>query len=363
MKFRAYLAQAISLAAVALLAAPAQADNLAQGEPAPVLTDDMRDAFDRGCGDDNGVDRCDADIQAKMLALYGWEGAQDLLAKGVQFRRFMMVDGYGRDVLGLTMEQRSGSAPRVFIDVPKRNERSMRSHPDTPLTADLSETQWQEVLTVTQQLEAEPKSLMSVDEDGNEVINICLHSWFTVVEAGDPQEEEKPSNSRLKPEGACAGGPAMAASFALAEIAYDALPECHALDQERFRNIVMLLNTCRQLGGDRMAASEARGVADRLEDALYDEDSQALEALFVQGKKQLAAQFLTNIKDATLYLEPPFADGTNATVMGLFVLNDQSDDDSGSYLAGEIELDLVRGSEGWQIANYTMHEPTNRKYQ
>lgn len=353
----------LGLAAIALPLTPVHADSSAQDEPAPVLTDEMRDAFDRGCADDNGTDRCDADIQAKMLALYGWDSAKDLLDQGVQFRRFMMVDGYGRDVLGLTMEQRPGEGPRVVIDVPKYKGSITPKRPDNGLAAQLSEAQWQEVLGVTRQFEAEPRNLMSVDEDGNEVINICLHSWFTVVEAGDPAKGGQSSSLRLKPEGACAKGPAMEASMTLADIAYAALHECHGLDQERFRNIVMLLNTCRQLGGDRLAASEARGLADRLDDALYDEDEQAIVALFAAGKRKLAAAFQRDIKDATLYLEPPFAEQDRATVSGLFVPNDQPDDDSGSYLAGEIELDLVRGSEGWQIAAYTLNEPTTRKYQ
>ena len=70
-------------AALALSCSP---PSLAQEAPTP-------DVWERGCGDDDGNDRCDPAVQDRMRALYGLESPEALLARGVTVRRAMFDDG------------------------------------------------------------------------------------------------------------------------------------------------------------------------------------------------------------------------------------------------------------------------------
>lgn len=87
--------------AIGLLAFTASA-SIVQAQDAPRSMEEMREIFDRGCGDDNGTDRCDGAVQERMRELYGIEPPEALLAKGATIRRAMFVDGYGNDVAAIT---------------------------------------------------------------------------------------------------------------------------------------------------------------------------------------------------------------------------------------------------------------------
>ena len=340
----------------ACIATPALADEPAQGS-SPVLTDEMRDAFDRGCGDDRGQDRCDGENQAKMLELYGWQSAEAMVRQGIEFRRFMMVDGYGRDVLGLSFERRPGESPSVNVAVPRVEQEGLPIElpPETPLTARLGEQHWQRVISLTSNFD---DMLASEDaEDG--AFSICLHSWFTVMEAGSARTpyagDERQTFIRRDAEGACARGLAMPASFALAELAYETLPECDGLTRDDFRNVVMLLARCKSLGGDRIAARRASEFVDRLQEEL-EKDEPTLATFFGFNNRAAGETFLKRMGGNYPYWGAPYAENQlSATVIGSLIEED-ADDDADEYRIAFVTLHLRASGVRWRIESYEVSD-------
>ncbi len=335
----------------------------------PTLADEttvtpIDDVFERGCGDDNGTDRCDAEIQRIMRELYEWEPAEALLEQGVQFRRFMMVDGYGRDVLGLTFERRPGSSPTVIVDVPKdeRGEGNFVRNVPASLTAVVGLEQWNRALDTTlfvdQQLAREQAS--DEDEKGDS-ITICLHGWFTVIEAGDPAIRGSNSSAKAKlrsdAEGSCAKGLSMPAAFELANVAYGVLPECHQLDEADYRNRMTLLAECKRLGGDRLAAARAVKTVRRFEDVLYQsirkQQDLSLASFFSYDRKEMAAELERRMRGATADFGSPHAtDGLHAHVIGTLSPADQPPEEENAYRYADIRLDLRNRGRNWTIESY-----------
>lgn len=339
--------------------------------PSPVLAESPPVAeSDPDCDDDRGADRCEAAEQARMRALYGWDSAAAVVASGVQFRRFMMVDGYGNDVLGLTFERRPGASPRLIVEVPALADpdKGPDMPPATPLTATLGAAQWQRVLRLTENFEqALASERGSGEQDADGPLRICLHAWFAVVEAGDPARAPTlaappntlaaPARLRTDTEDACAYGLAVPAAFELAELAYEVLEECHGLDRVAHRNRVMLLAHCRRLGGDRLAAASAAQFVEALEDQL-DQDAQIdLTGLFAWDRREQAAPFAAALRDGRLYLGVPSATGPAAAVVqGSLHPENQPPDDENAYSFANIRIELAGNAGDWRIASYTIGE-------
>ncbi|MEM6477285.1 MAG: hypothetical protein AAF687_14100 [Pseudomonadota bacterium] len=336
-----------------LVIAPAQAD-----EPTDAEIDEI---FDRGCGDDNGKDRCDDEVQRKMRDLYGWRPAQMEVDNGVQFRRFMMVDGYGRDVLGLSFKRQPGASPSVTVSVPNPKDRraDVPVFPDTPLTAKLSEQQWQRALGITHNFDAQLASELK-DDDDEEVI--CLHGWFTVMEAGDPKlADQQAVKVRSDAEGACKKGLAMLASFELAELAFEVLPECAELEASDFSNRVMLLKWCRHLGGDRVAAVQASKSMEELEDRIYEsrkaDDIDMLGGFFEYENRSKAERLEALFKDGDVYFDAPYAsDSMHAVVLGIVTSKEQLPDEANAENFYDIRLELRNRGRRWTIESYEISD-------
>ena len=130
--------RALVMAAIAVLATitPVSAQ-----DSSPTLSERL-EAYQRGCRDDDGNDRCSPEAHDRMRALYGLESAEDLLARGVTMRRAMFVDGYGNDVAAITFWREPGMAPMVEVRSPRVSE---REEPQ-PLRAAISGETWAEVL-------------------------------------------------------------------------------------------------------------------------------------------------------------------------------------------------------------------------
>jgi len=99
------------------------------------------------------------------------------------------------------------------------------------------------------------------------VISMCLHAWVYTVEATEqgPREDDG-LRVRRKVQDACANGLAEEYANTLPGFALPLFPACAALDREQHRNVATLLNECRKLGGDRLAAAEAFNLLSRLDD-------------------------------------------------------------------------------------------------
>jgi hypothetical protein len=311
--------------------------------------------FDRGCADNDGAERCDKDIQRDMLDLYTWESAKALADGGVQFRRFMMVDGYGRDVIGITFERWPGSSPQVSVDVPRSKIAGgeLEGPPPTPLVATLGQDAWRRTPAVTERFDQKLAREIEGNESNDEnVLTICLHGWFTVVEAGDPARPPAaiiaPPELRSDAEGSCAKGLAMPAAFELAQIAFGSLEECHGLILSNFRNLIALLAYCNRLGGDRLAAAEAAKMINGFDDHLSQSEGAALTCFFSWEDRGAADEFGRQLRGASApYWGAPCAsDQHHVIVLGTMHLRDQPPDEGNACRFADIRLELKGDSAG-----------------
>lgn len=237
--------------ALILQAAPAASQ---PREPAvPIETPEQRRSR---CGDDNGVDRCDAAQQARTRASFGVPEAQALHRQGATVRRVFTVDGYGRDLPVVSFERSPGRSPRVVVKVQRRLDSSGTGPRElVELSAPLSAADWTEVLRRTSLATRATGPEQPADGVARgDVLNICMHSWVATFEAVDQGAD---GGVRSRTSDACAADATVQAAMFLIETAFRALPECTSLDRARFRHEAQMLQACALLEGDRVAAAEA----------------------------------------------------------------------------------------------------------
>lgn len=339
---------------------------------------DMKDAFERGCGDDRGVDRCDSKTQQRMHAAYRIDSPQELLASEATARRAMFVDGYGNDVVSVTFIRRQGAAPVVEVAT-----ETIDGFPEPqPLVSVVSKDAWDRVLARSRNFDALLASeIPKLDKDGKPVRgpSFCLHAWFTIVEAVDAPRPspntlmgsmsegganvvqiaapQDPGRIRVDAESACAGGLSQAYAFELAEIAFDSLAECSSLDPDGYRNLAEVLRTCSQLRGDRLAAGEAMGLVKALNNGGSRGDEQALRYLFAGMGDRKFEQFKQDIDGGQPYFLAPRAEGPHAaSVEGRLVYYDPEAKRT-SHVA-DISLALTRQFDRFRIASWSI---TNKR--
>lgn len=321
--------------------------------------------FDRGCGDDDGNDRCAADVQRRMRELYGLADVESLAQQGVTLRRAMFVDGYGNDVVAVTFGREPGRPPMVEIETPHRED----APGPQALSAAISREVWDRVLTASQNFDRRLEDEWSPRQaDRNGELRICLHGWFVVAEAADAQrmsqnivgQHVERGRARRDAEGACADGMAVPFAFELAKMALASLPECGSLDAGEFRNEPVILATCHRLGGDRLAAGDAM----RLVNKLSGNNSRMPQGrefgwLFAESAKALEEPFRAAVThgNAALYFDPPYAtDVDHATAQGQIVFWGEGGADGEDDEQADIRLQLVRQLGEFVIQSYEISE-------
>ncbi len=294
-------------------------------------------AFDRNCRDDDGNDRCGLDAHDRMRALYGFESAEDLLARGVSFRRAMFVDGYGNDLVAITFWREPGKAPMVEARSPRVDGREE----PPPLRATISGETWDKIVSGSVYFDRE----LATDPPGaDELPSFCLHSWVVVVDAVDAprvspnivygtgsigRERDPllpvevtltPASIRSDTEDACTRGLAMSYAFELAEIALGELTECSSLKLDDFRNEPHLLGMCHQLRGDRLVAGEASAIPGKLRQAIRTESALGLSWLFAGSGHERQNRYLAAIDGGSTYFTAPVGiDADHAVIKGEIV--------------------------------------------
>lgn len=341
--------------------------------------EEMKETFDRGCGDDQGVDRCDSATQKRMHRLYELDSPSTLLDKKVSARRAMIIDGYGNDVVAVTFTRGPGKGPFVEVKSPKITDFPAAD----PLQASVSEAVWNEVLRRSENFDHLLASeLPRTDKDGKPVPNqrICLHAWFTVVEAidaprpspnemmgsagdGDGAEffetvPELPGKIRTDAESACGRGLSQAYAWELVRIAHESLPECAGLDTDKFRNLSVLLQTCSRLGGDRVAAAKAMDVVQKLNRGLWsdedEEQAKAMEWLFSGLGGTRAASFRKDLSGGyPSFLAPRAQSISDVTVQGRIVYVDEQDR---LHEYADITLTLVLEFDEYKVGDWEISE-------
>lgn len=298
MVFRMLLTFALCLCGSTVMAQEAERDAEA-----------ISDVFDRGCGDDQGTDRCDPEVQQRMRGYYGLDTIESLAQGKVATYRTMLVDGYGVDVAAIIFARPPGQAPYVEVRAP-----SLTPEDEQPLRAVISPEVWQRVQGLSANFDQKLASETDL-EDG--LMRLCLHGWFAVVEAvtvrspsisityleGDMDNERREitrpaATVRKDSEGACADGLAMPFAFALADEARRALAECSNLKLDDFRNSAMMLATCHWLRGDRLTAARAYEVVERLNRASRSSEEPDLSQLFVDYEGEDEARFTREVEGA-----------------------------------------------------------------
>lgn len=331
----------------------AQNDETARGEEAARLSQ----IFARGCGDDDGNDRCDAEVQREMRRLYGLADAETLAAEGVTLRRAMFVDGYGNDVVAITFSRAPGRSPTVEIAIPRGDG----DEEPQPLSAVVSQETWDRVLRASENFDQQLARERSRENDGSsDTIAICLHGWFVVAEAVDSAQlnpnivgrQMEPSRIRRDAEGACAEGLAVPFAFVLADMALDNLTECSSLARNHARNKAALLARCQHLRGDRIAAAEAERVVWELDRLTVTGTSDEWRRLFDFDSQELAEDFRRAVEGGDLLLGMPNAsDADHAEVTGLVAFYGEGEDD---LQVADIGLTLVRQAGKFVIASYEL---------
>jgi hypothetical protein len=332
---------------VSLAFAIAAYPDLALGADKPVSED---------CRDDRGNDRCASDIQKKMRSSYGLDDAESLMAAGVTVRRAMYVDGYGRDVIAISFVRKPGASPFVEIRSPCAGQEDC----PIPVSTVVSPKLWGKVIEQSQNFEQKLASELASDPTGKDApITICVHSWVVVAEAIDAPAINQSVSSQEMTKGAlrrdtedsCTKGLAVPYSFQLAERALESLPECSGLDLDRFRNIPMLLATCNQLRGDRLAAADAYALVRDLNNVDWDKPAD-FQGFFALHARSRMAAFARDLGKGKLYLRTPHAtDPDNANVKGEVAFYDSESD---TTTRAPVALTLAREYGDFKIVDYNV---------
>ena len=203
---------------------------------------------DPDCHDDRGVDRCSQEAQARMHSLYGVRSIEDHRNAGDQVRRVFYVDGYGRDLVLIAFVRSPGRDPSLRVHY---SQRAGQPQPET-FEAPVAQSTWNEVLNRSENFHRTFAPIAGDDPDRW----ICLHSWVYTIEAVGERRPRRDAEIRRKVEDACEQGPGSEYAEELATIALSLVPHCAAIDLRQHRNAATVLDVCRLLHGDRLAAAE-----------------------------------------------------------------------------------------------------------
>jgi hypothetical protein len=231
---------------------------------------------DRNCADDNGVDRCAAEQQARQRATFGLGPIEAHRDAGEQVRRTFYVDGYGRDLVAIAFVRTPGRDPRVQVHFPRRDGEAAPA----PLEASVPQPVWDDILFRSAFFD---RALAPAAADP-EAVAICLHSWIYTVEATDPAPAPgQPATSRRVTQDACRHGLAQFYAIEMERAALPLFPACARLESRQHRNEAAQLAACRLLRGDRMAAAEVMNRADAFRRLRGADDTGYLAGIFAPG--------------------------------------------------------------------------------
>lgn len=350
-------------------------------DSSPTLSERL-DAYQRGCRDDDGKDRCSPEAHDRMRALYGLESPEELLARGVTMRRALFVDGYGNDVAAITFWREPGMAPMVEVRSPRAGE----GEEPQPLRTAISGETWAEVLSGSTFFDRELAAPPAQAEGGDSVPpppSICLHAWIVAVTAVDaPQVSQNivygsgsiaaardpalpvevamtPPSIRSDNESACSPGLATEYAYELASIARRQLAECSSLDPGDFRNEAHLLGLCHRLRGDRLVAGEASVLPAKLRRAQRTGSELELSWLFAGTGHARQNRYLAAIEGGNTYFGAPVGiDADHAVIEGEVVWFGEN---GGPPERASLTLNLLRVTGDFVIDTFEVSE--RRRYE
>lgn len=147
-----------------------------------------------------------------------------------------------------------GRGPAVWVRYP-RHEGQARPE---PMQAPVPQAVWDEVVQRSDGFDRSFAPRADADSEGP---LICGHAWTYTIEAASRPMGYEPARIRRKTEGACERGPGTRFARDVERLALPLFPHCAALDPDLFRNPASMLDACRLLHGDRLAAAEVLNLA------------------------------------------------------------------------------------------------------
>lgn len=189
-----------------------------------------------------------------MRALYGVPPVEEHRDAGDQLWRVIYVDGYGRDVVLVTFVRTRGRDPAVWVQYPQ-HEGAARIE---PLEGRVPQQIWNQVRERARHFD---RTFKLQPEEDPAIRMICLHGWVSVIEAVERRFGSRLAGIRRKTERSCEDGPGTRFAWELQQLTVPLFPHCAALDREQHRNAAMILDACRFLHGDRLAAAEVFNLA------------------------------------------------------------------------------------------------------
>lgn len=223
----------------------------------------------QSCRDDNGLDRCADEQQRRARALFGVRSIEEHQAAGDQVRRVFYVDGYGRDLILIAFVRAPGRDPTLWVHF-----RPMEGQPRAePMQAPVTQAAWDEVVNRSENFD---RSYAPRPGDTDP----CVHAWVFTIESVGRRRGRLPAEVRRKTESACENGPGSAYAREVQRIALSLMPHCAALDPRNHRNPASMLDACRILHGDRLAAAEVLNRAEAFQSVSGPRDEPRLAAVF-----------------------------------------------------------------------------------
>lgn len=207
------------------------------------------------CMDDNGIDRCSAEVRERVLSQFSVLPIEQMQAEGATVRRAFLVNGHGGDMPLVSFERHPGHGPTLNVSalVPTGQDQHRVVRMSAEVTLDL----WTEVINGSRNFDRilAPAS----DREPRDPAG-CLHQWVATVEAADQSDGfavRYEPNTRRRTQVACADGLAFDYAFTLANFAVQFLPHCRVIATRRQDGGPGALSICAMFDGDRIAAAEA----------------------------------------------------------------------------------------------------------
>ncbi len=309
-------------------------------------------AFDRGCSDNRGNDRCDPEYHSIMRKLYGIESAKTLKSRKLDVRRVYIINGYGRDVIAVTFLRKEDGTAWVEILSPAWDLLKVQPR---KLIGTLSPSDWKKVVELTSLADNASGSKVSIalalanieeqTNDSEKPITLCIHGWGAVFETASGDFYA----------GSCKDEEGVTKAFDTLPIARAVLPECTGFQLDEFRNMASLLAECQLLGGDRYIAFEAWTLANAINQIDRQDVTRDAVASFFADKSSIAIDQLFNLyQQNDIYVFPPYGEAADkASASGQA---SAYSDDGESYEYNEISFEFIKKDGAFLIESMTYEE-------
>ncbi|GEM_PF-3866820 len=300
-----------------------------------------------GCED--GVALCDPAKRASLLADYGLSEAEAEAGRGVTLRRFIVRDAWGRHLAAAVFYRKAGQAPQVEILAPEE------AHEPQALRGTIGQRDWQQLIDMTANFHHRLAGELAPFEVIDGKFLICGDAPTTLVEASDQigawvggvLVQEKPL-VRRNSSNRCNPGLAHPIAVQMAQLAIENLPECSTVLPILDETPLRLLEICRALKGDRMAAGEVyrQLVESRFLGGVTD------MRMLASSRHDLRQAFLTAVAGCRRWIDGVDAQHVDRAEVFATLFCGEGDD----YSSADLRFNMIREADAFVITAFTVSE-------